>query len=213
MNELKIILVILGILYLIERKSINTLMNFVGIVIILAILLGLQIPSGFEGLEFISYILILVQISALTILFGFIIMLFAQNTTNIIQNLNNPIQTSKKNYSIFSENRNKKIILILILSILGISSIIIIYLSNTECFIQNQIYNIIKNIEFVYNNATQSGVLERNSINLEIHKNTTVEKIGMKLFSEESNIIKFIIITLILLLAIIALFYMILPTI
>jgi hypothetical protein len=71
MKELIGIYIIFGILYIFEKKNINKLGNYIGLVIIIAILLS------FIKVNYFTYILILVQISALTILFGFIIMLFS----------------------------------------------------------------------------------------------------------------------------------------
>jgi len=75
MNEIFVLIIILGILFIIENKSINTLINYIGITLLLAIIIGLY------NCAYISYILILVQISALTIIFGFIIMLYPKNNT------------------------------------------------------------------------------------------------------------------------------------
>lgn len=77
MKELIGIYIIFGILFLLEKKNINKLANYIGLVIILAIILSLI------NVHYFSYILILVQISALTILFGFILMLYSdQNPIN-----------------------------------------------------------------------------------------------------------------------------------
>jgi len=79
MREIEVILIIFVLLYIIENKPINILMNFIGITISIAIILALnEYIRIIEG-EYISYMLILVQVSALTILFGFIIMLYASH--------------------------------------------------------------------------------------------------------------------------------------
>ena len=77
MNQIILLYIIFTLGYIIERKSINKLACYIGIVLTIAILLGLN------NCEYISYILVLVQISGLTIIFGFIIMLF---NTNIFYN-------------------------------------------------------------------------------------------------------------------------------
>lgn len=76
MDQIFFIFLLFCFLFLIETKAINLLVCFVGIIVTLAIKL-----ANYKGLtyiegEYISYILILVQVSALTILFGFLIMLY-----------------------------------------------------------------------------------------------------------------------------------------
>ena len=78
MNQLYYILLLFSILFLLENKAINILICFVGLLITLALIIPTIKENGIINIEaeYYSYILILVQVSALTILFGFIIMLF-----------------------------------------------------------------------------------------------------------------------------------------
>lgn len=70
-NDIIIVLsiILFSILFVIEYKPINILFNFIAIIISIAFLLGLN------NCQFISYILALVFLGALTILFGFVIMI------------------------------------------------------------------------------------------------------------------------------------------
>ena len=163
MGELFVLYIIFSILFIIEYKPINILMLYIGLTLILAIILSSYPPLlQIEG-QYLSYILILVQISALTILFGFIIMIY-------------PRQTDSYAYS-------------LIIGIVGMISIglILIYYYNITC------YNI---------------TLE-NSVDLSIDSKdiTLLRKLGEILYTDNNNIIKLLILTLILLLAIIGLFF------
>ncbi len=83
MRGIDIIAIVFMILFLIERKSINILINYIGITIAIAMIIG-NTPEiqAIEG-EYLAYILILVQVSALTILFGFLIMLYPEKTETI----------------------------------------------------------------------------------------------------------------------------------
>lgn len=68
--------ILFSLLFIYERKAINILIAYIGVTISLAIIIANDIEIRLIEGEYISYILILVQVSALTILFGFIIMLF-----------------------------------------------------------------------------------------------------------------------------------------
>jgi hypothetical protein len=76
MNQIFFIFLLFSLLFIIESKAINILFAFVGIMITLAIQLGFHNNLSEINGEYFAYIIILVQVSALTILFGFIIMLY-----------------------------------------------------------------------------------------------------------------------------------------
>lgn len=107
MNQIYYIFILFCLLFIIESKAINILISFVGIMITLAIqLANNQYLLDING-EYISYILILVQVSALTILFGFIIMLYPYtlyNKTKIDILMVSPVteKSSKTKYILFS---------------------------------------------------------------------------------------------------------------
>lgn len=208
MNEIYILFIILGTLFIIENKSINLLAYYVGMVIIIAIIIGIypninKIEQYWNGISYISYILVLVQISALTILFGFIIMLYPKNNTEIL--IKDKIISDKN----IKKKRNlinlyKYIILILFIVMLWIS-----YNKYKDMGIG--IYEIIKNI--IIENKIEN--IEQKIENIEGVNNTLVflNKISYLLYTEPSNILKFMILTIILLFAIICLFFILFPTI
>lgn len=200
MNEIFILFIILGTLFIIENKSINLLAYYVGMVIIIAILITI-FPNlnNFEqtniGISYISYMLVLVQISALTILFGFIIMLYPKNNTDILIK-------EKNNQILFNNNKSsiKNIIFILIL----ISFILLnlyLYMNNIN------IINILVDI------INENNIIKTNYLNIENETSTFLNKISYLLYTEPSNIFKFMVLTIILLFAIICLFFILYPTI
>ena len=69
MEGIKILIIIFGILFIIERKPMNIIFNFIGLIVTVAIIIGKY------KAEYISYLLIIIYCSALTIIFGFVIML------------------------------------------------------------------------------------------------------------------------------------------
>lgn len=222
MNQIYYIFLLFSILFLIERKAINILTSFVGIMISIALLLPtIKIKSILgESLEkidgeYISYILILVQVSALTILFGFIIMLFPNLSHS--GNIKEKKQKEKTYY-------NGLIISGLIFVILLISLILVIkreaskeWIINFEKFIISiiTIPSEYQEVEFKNLSNYQKGNLPFYSIELNnnIHNDTSLlRKIGKSLYSFDGSIIKLILITIILLLAIISLFFIISST-
>lgn len=161
MEGIKLLIIIFGILFIIERKPMNILFNFIGLIVAVAILIGKY------KAEYISYLLIIIYCSALTIIFGFVIMLTPSTIT-------------------IKEEEEKSKILYLIPFILFFSFF------------------------FFYDNF-----YEYNDLYLEVGEwdMTLIKKIGNILYTEEINIIKFMIATLILLLALVALFYILMATI
>ncbi len=159
MEGIKILIILFGVLFIIERKPMNIIFNFIGLIVTVAVLLGQY------NTDYISYLLIIIYCSALTIIFGFVIML-------------TPDQE-------FSKTSDIKY-LILIPIIIFITFFLL--KENTSTFI----------IEMV----------ERNEWDM-----TLINKIGNLLYTEEKNIIKLMIATLILLLALVALFYILMATI
>lgn len=83
MNQIFFIFLLFSLLFIIESKAINILFAFVGIMITLAIQLGFDKNLSEINGEYYAYIIILVQVSALTILFGFIIMLYPKLSFSI----------------------------------------------------------------------------------------------------------------------------------
>lgn len=203
MNEIFFLFIILGTLFIIENKSINLLALYIGMVIIIAILISIypnlnNLNDFWNGISYISYILVLVQISALTILFGFIIMLYPKNNTEIL------IKDKNKNFLSYKYPNNNYFILFFYI-IIGLT--ILYFLFN------------IKNIDTKVISDNFNHILyDINIMDLEDVENVENEisiflnKISYLLYTEPSNILKFIIITIILLFAIICLFYILFPT-
>lgn len=163
-------------------------MSYIGITLIIAILIGtmkIYDPSGIgiKDIEYISYVIILVQISALTILFGFIIMLYPIQELSSPQGLKNIIKP------------NIKIVFILITLILiySIKSINII-----------EIYKNIYWEEELIKIGAEKIKIPKSGESIKILKT-----IGELLYTDNNIIIKLIILTLILLIAIVAIFYII----
>lgn len=201
MNQVVYILLLFCLLFLIETKAINILLSFVAIMISLAFILP-TITSNVGSIEseYYSYILILVQVSALTILFGFVIMLFPNLSHST------PI-TYRKTYSKGGIENNKeeknrslafiKYIMLVVIGFIIISTLINIDLKSilTSFQLLNYQHSFI-NIQDIYNNLSTSDTL-------------FLRKIGIMLYSVDHNIIKLLVLTIILLLAIISLFFLI----
>lgn len=159
MEAIKLLIIVFGILFILERKPMNIIFNFIGLIIAVSILLGKH------DTDYLSYLLIIIYCSALTIIFGFVIML-----------------TPTDNFERLSEKR--------ILFLLPIIIFLTYYTLNTSDFISLNTEEIIEG---------EWG-------------KTIINKIGEMLYMEEINIIRFMIATLILLLALLSLFYILIPT-
>ncbi len=159
MEAIKLLIIVFGILFILERKPMNIIFNFIGLIIATAILLGKY------DTDYLSYLLIIIYCSALTIIFGFVIML-----------------TPSDNFERFSEKR--------FFFLLPFIIFLTYYTLNTTDLLN---YNL-------------STVLEGD------WDLTIINKIGNMLYMEEINIIRFMIATLILLLALVALFYILMAT-
>jgi NADH:ubiquinone oxidoreductase subunit 6 (subunit J) len=162
MEAIKLLIILFGLLFIIERKPMNIIFNFIGLIVSVAIVLGQN------NTEYLSYLLIIIYCSALTIIFGFVIML---NPKGINSNI---------------KTRDKKIYF-LIPFILFITFFL---------FKDNSLNND-SNLSLIFNNDSNLSL---------------INKIGNLLYTEEINIFKFMIATLILLLALVALFYILMPT-
>lgn len=236
MNEIIILFLIFSTLFIIEKKSINLLAYYIGMVIIIAIVISnyeeinnnilntIHIPTpqmceqkNIYNIGYISYILILVQISALTILFGFIIMLFPNNNTDIlIKNQN--IFTTKNNIIIKNINTifniQKLLLGIFVCGYIYYISIPFLYTQNYPegllKLINENIYNIILEIFSQYH--FQWDIYNTDLQLEQVFTKNFLKKLSGLMYSELSNICKFIIIMLILLFAIIGLFFILLPT-
>lgn len=234
MNEMYYILGVLSVLFLIEKKAINILLTFVGLIVTIAITLpiinsysissnttlqsisspptttpgyngfnslipldtthglGGEIAGGLSSIEgeYYSYILILVEVSALTILFGFIIMLFP--TLSISQP--QPPNQSNRGFKIY-----------IILSIV----LLLLYLTQPYEIIPFELNNIFSKYEYVINcleDTTREGVGVRWEGGKEDSK--FIRKLGMNLYNNDNDIIKLLLLTFILLLAIVSLFFL-----
>jgi NADH:ubiquinone oxidoreductase subunit 6 (subunit J) len=170
MEAIKLLIILFGLLFIIERKPMNIIFNFIGLIVSVAIVLGQN------NTEYLSYLLIIIYCSALTIIFGFVIML-------------NPNPKGIK-------TRDKKIYF-LIPFILFITFFL---------FKDNSLNND-SNLSLIFNNDSNLSLIFNNDSNLSL-----INKIGNLLYTEEINIFKFMIATLILLLALVALFYILMPT-
>lgn len=158
MEAIKILIILFGLLFIIERKPMNIIFNFIGLIVSVAIILGQN------NSEYLSYLLIIIYCSALTIIFGFVIML-------------TPVDNS------LIKEKNIKYLIPLIILI-------------TFFLFQENSYNF-TTLDLVFNNDSNLSL---------------INKIGSLLYSEEINIFKFMIATLILLLALVALFYILMAT-
>ena len=144
----------------------NIIFNFIGLIVTVAIIIGKY------KAEYISYLLIIIYCSALTIIFGFVIMLTPS--------------------SIKEEENNKSEIKIFYLIPFIIFLTIFLFYDNSFLYFFDYNLNIIEGGEW---------------------GKTLINKIGNLLYTEEINIIKLMIATLILLLALVALFYILMATI
>lgn len=207
MNQIYYIFILFCLLFIIESKAINILISFVGIMITLAIqLANNQYLLDING-EYISYILILVQVSALTILFGFIIMLYP--TLSIIKqksifSMVSPVteKSSKTKYILFS-----LIFLTLIYSLYAFFELKMnTVIENTQGNILS--YYILEKLHLDtivrYSSPEWSDIILSGDTEL-------LRKLGTSLYTEDNNIIKLILLTVILLLAIIILFFLVNP--
>ena len=158
MEAIKLLIILFGLLFIIERKPMNIIFNFIGLIVSVAIILAQN------NSEYLSYLLIIIYCSALTIIFGFVIML-------------TPVDNS-----IIKEREIKYLIPLIVLI--------------TFFLFQDNSYNI-NTLDLVFNNDSNLSL---------------INKIGSLLYSEEINIFKFMIATLILLLALVALFYILMAT-
>lgn len=89
MNQIIILLIIFSLLFIFTKKNSDKLLNYVGIILTIAMLIMYQSKLHEVDGEYIPYTLILVQISAITIIFGFVMMLFANRES--IKHSNNPL--------------------------------------------------------------------------------------------------------------------------
>lgn len=184
-----ILLITFSILFIIERKSINTLANYIGITILIAILVAIN------NCEYISYLLILVQISGLAILFGFIIMLFPKNHTYYIDS---PKINQYNNDSYF-----------FILFILFFTPLIYYLIGGKEFLFD--ILNLSNNISIWNDSLLNHSNLLAGSLP-GCQEVLFISKLAYFLYFSNFYFFNFLFLTLFLLFAIIALFFLLLPT-
>lgn len=227
--EIIILFIFLSLAFLLERKPLNLILNFVGILISLTFLISNEYPEA----QYFSFILIIVYTSALSILFGFIIMLNPNNlklssitqfNTNILSHStlikNQDYWQKDKNISIIRNNKIKSLILLffILLFLFCIKKEIEFLLDNLETtknlfdllykswiewksYFFSSISNF--NWNFFYNSFIDLDI-EIFPFNIEI-----IEKTGRNIYSSPNTIINFIIAIFILLLALISLFFLI----
>lgn len=212
MNQLYYIFILFGLLFILEKKAINILTSYVGMILSVALILPtiknitLETLEKIDG-EYISYILILVQVSALTILFGFIIMLFPNLSHSSPKN-NKPNGKETKSYL------NRKTIFIT--GILILLVVILVYNTQIVLEIYNYIFtpfnyglDISKDIYFNWNILKEENIFG-NLKEYYLQEDTNLlRNIGKSLYTNDNSILKLIMITTILLLAIISLFFII----
>lgn len=190
MEGIKLLIVIFGLLFIVERKPMNILFNFIGLVVTVAILLGQSAPFG-AGMDYLSYLLIIIYCSALTIIFGFVIMLTPISST--------PTSAQAPNLKWGLAGRGE--------------SLLIPFLCALAITVTALIFNYNHPFEII--GISDMGVCAGEGLE---NKDTPTEgcvinKIGNLLYTEEINIIKFMIATLILFFALVALFFVLMPTI
>lgn len=194
MNGLIFLLIIFCLALLLETKPFNLIFNFVGILLSISLLIGSFYSIG----QYLSYILIIVYSSALTILFGFIIM------------LNPDSQISWDVKSI----KTIKLSLLILLTIIGLSIISIINMDIISIY--DQYYYIIKDSFLQLYNVTSTfsstSEVSQNFNNL-LYDQSLLNKLGDSLYNNPTTIIKLLIASLILFLALVSLFFLLLPTI
>lgn len=221
MNQIFYIFILFCLLFIIESKAINILISFVGIMITLAIQLAINRYLLDINGEYISYILILVQVSALTILFGFIIMLypslslttqksiFSRKSPGLISNLNVTNNSSKTFRNIFFS-----------IILLGL-----IYSIYTYLYLDLPTYGWKISTNKITENAISLYLSSKLQLDTILRFSSPewsdcilsgdtelLRKLGTSLYTEDNNIIKLILLTVILLLAIIILFFLVNPS-
>ncbi|PJF20192.1 NADH dehydrogenase subunit 6 (mitochondrion) [Paramicrosporidium saccamoebae] len=196
MDQIFFLFLLFSFLFLIETKAINILICFVGIMITVALQLSLNFNlSSIDG-QYFSYILILVQVSALTILFGFIIMLYP--SLSISTPTTSIVVSNNKFENLDIQKGNKLIITLLFFFFLFNSVGIYFYGLDFYSFFFTTIKQLIPQKEIAIN------------FNIEEEQDTLfIRKLGYYLYSDSNNILKLIFLTIILLFAIIALFFLV----
>lgn len=215
MTSIYYIFILFCILFLIEVKAVNILINYVAILVAVAFIIpyiniypitlgGIGVGGlGTIGGEYIAYIIILVQVSALTILFGFIIMLYPSLSLSV------PIDSNRTTQNIYSvKERNYKYVLIVITSI-------IIYTSYYNSYIYIELLELLSPKGLNMNIAVANLGLDNNIKDTPLYyylENSFLRKLGTYIYYNNIFSIKLILITLILLLAIVILFFFLSPS-
>jgi hypothetical protein len=197
-------------LFVLEYKAINILISFVGLIISLAIELSYNKGLSFIDGDYFSYILILVQVSALTILFGFIIMLYPTLPIRL-----KPLkeENSKITYilnKIKSLFNNKLIIIIMLISF-------ILYIKHINSKFLFEYFYTFFNPNLDFKHLNNLSILNTSFLDIEKYNNFNyfqqntdfLRKLGLSLYTNNNTIIKLIVLTFILLFAIIALFFLV----
>lgn len=184
MNQIFFIFLLFSLLFIIESKAINILFAFVGIMITLAILLGFDKTLSEINGEYFAYIIILVQVSALTILFGFIIMLYPKLSLSIRNTL-------------ISDSRLLRIFRFISLILIGTG---LVYYFQPQSYLELSCFS-------SFPISPKGGIGWADTILID--DTELLRKLGTSLYSQDNNIIKLIVLTTILLLAIIILFFLV----
>jgi hypothetical protein len=230
MNQIGYIFLLFCTLFLIEKKAINILISFVAIIITTAFIIPIIGNYSFNlsliiESEYFSYALILVQVSALTILFGFIIMLFPNlaqsnpktsylNSQPIIQGVKTTYykDSQRNDLSTLSVSHGSSLWGLTIITTLIVSLILLGGLTNLTNILEDININLFYETSFNSNLNTLFNKGGDGSIDYEITSFNTMflRKLGILFYSVEGYIIKLLVLTVILLLAIISLFFIIL---
>lgn len=208
MNQIIYILLLFCLLFLIETKAINILLSFVAIMLSLAFILPTITSNvGTIESEYYSYILILVQVSALTILFGFIIMLFPNLSHSTPKTLPKrtidpePTKSMKPSFKLKS--------ITIFISLLLLSFLFFRYSKGFfglgYDFKLSFLHHSFQTLNYQGNLITVKEIIN----NINSSDTLFLRKIGVLLYSVDHNIIKLLVLTIILLLAIISLFFLI----
>ncbi len=166
MNQIVILLIIFSLLFIFANKNTDKLLNYVGIILTIAMLIMYQSQLYEVDGEYIPYTLILVQISAITIIFGFVMMLFASRT-----------------------NTGETINPLWLIIIVPLLFCIVLYFPE------------ISEISDIHESTDKLKNIQHNTI-------LVLRKLGHEIYIEETGILKIAVLAAILLILIIALFFL-----
>jgi NADH:ubiquinone oxidoreductase subunit 6 (subunit J) len=190
MNHISIIILVLLFLFFFEKRTIIALLYFIGLTVLVAILISLDPFIRLINGEYLSYILILVQVGAISVLFGLVIMLLPDSSFR-----DSKLLSSFSFFSAISPRFqiSKKYIFFFFLLFSSL-----LFFSSSSLFP----YPFFSSPPFFFSTVSFF------SPSL-LFSDTLLFKIGFSLYTVPSFIIKFFLLTIILLLAIVGLFFLI----